>query len=106
MYLQNFLEQLLAARSYGMVTTVAFQTVKKSSGSNKIRCKLGLRRLSFHSFPNIESAKGKLWIKMIRRNPGTKFIVNKYTKILYALHTSNQMILFCQMNCWRVEDNA
>jgi len=74
---------------------------KKSSGSNKMQCKLGLQRIPFHSFPNIELAKGKLWIKMIHHDPGTKFVVNKYTKICSSL-----MISFSQMNCWRVEDNA
>ncbi|XP_065893929.1 THAP domain-containing protein 1-like [Dysidea avara] len=57
---------------------------RNSSGSNKKRIQLGLRRISYHSFPNIQSAKGKLWIKLIRRDPGTNFVVNKHTKICSA----------------------
>ena len=66
---------------------------KKSSGSNMMRCELGLQRISFHCFPNIKSAKGKLWIKMIRRDPGTKFVVNKYTKICSAHFKPDDFIL-------------
>ena len=57
---------------------------RNCSGSNKKRIQLGLRRISYHYFPNIQSAKGKLWIKLIRRDPGTNFVVNKHTKICSA----------------------
>lgn len=40
-----------------------------------------MRKISFHSFPDVKSSKGKEWIQKIRRDPGSKFIVTKNTKI-------------------------
>ena len=54
---------------------------KNSTGRNKERSKIGLPKLSFHSFPDITSAKGKAWIKRIRHDPGSNFVVGKNTKI-------------------------
>jgi len=42
-------------------------------------------RVSFHSFPDINTDKGKLWIAKIRRDPGHDFVVNKYTNVC-SLH--------------------
>lgn len=38
-------------------------------------------KISFHSFPDVKSAKGKQWIKLIRRDPGIDFVINKNTTI-------------------------
>lgn len=54
---------------------------KNSTGRNKERSKVGLPTFSFHSFPDITSAKGKAWIKRIRRDPDSNFVVGKSTKI-------------------------
>ncbi|XP_065901947.1 uncharacterized protein [Dysidea avara] len=54
---------------------------KNTTGRNKDRVKAGLPKISFHCFPDISSAKGKMWINKIRRDPGSDFVVNKYTKI-------------------------
>ena len=42
---------------------------------------LGLPKVSFHSLPDLDTVKGKIWITRIRQDPGSKFVVNKYTKI-------------------------
>ena len=54
---------------------------KNSTGCNSERSKVGLPKLSFHSFPDITSAKGKAWIKRIHRDPDSNFVVGKNTKI-------------------------
>ena len=38
-------------------------------------------KISFHSFPDVTSAKGKQWVKLIRRDPGSGFVINKNTRI-------------------------
>ena len=52
-----------------------------SSGCLKERKELGLPKISFHAFPDVRSVKGKQWIKLIRRDPGSNFIITKNTKI-------------------------
>ena len=44
-----------------------------------------MRRLSFHSFPDVKTDRGKLWMAKIRHGPGSYFVVNQNTKI-YSLH--------------------
>jgi len=48
---------------------------------NKERIKLGLQKISFHSFPDVKSTKGKQWIRLIRRDPGKHFVITKSTKV-------------------------
>ena len=52
-----------------------------SSGGNVVRDKLKVLKISFHSFPDVKSAKGKQWVKLIRRDPGSDFDINKNTRI-------------------------
>jgi len=54
---------------------------RNSSGQNKERQRLGLPKLSFHVFPKAGTIRYKNWIVKIRRDPGSKFVINKYTKI-------------------------
>ena len=59
------------------------------SGGNVVRGKLNLPKVSFHGFPDVKSAKGKKWIKLIRRDIGSNFAVNKNTKICSDHFTSS-----------------
>ncbi|XP_065894872.1 uncharacterized protein [Dysidea avara] len=56
-----------------------------SSGEKAERERLGMQRLSFHSFPDVSSDKGKMWIAKIRRDPGPNFVINSNTKVC-SLH--------------------
>ena len=38
-------------------------------------------RLSFHSFSDVKTNRGKLWIVKIRRDPGHNFVVNQNIKV-------------------------
>ena len=58
---------------------------RSSSGQRLERERLGMARLSFHSFPGVKTDKGKLWIAKICRDPGPKFKVNHNTKVC-SLH--------------------
>ena len=58
---------------------------RSSSGEQLERERLGMRRLSFHSFPDVKTDRGKLWMAKIRHDPGRYFMVNQNTKI-YSLH--------------------
>ena len=49
-------------------------------------------RLSFHSFPDINTDKGKLWIAKICRDPSHDFVVNKYTKVCSLHFTAEDYI--------------
>ena len=53
---------------------------------------LGLPKVSFHSLPELHTVKGKTWIARIRRDPGSKFLVNKYTKICSQHFTSDDFV--------------
>ena len=50
-----------------------------SSKDKKKQDQLG--NVSYHSFPDVKSTRGKQWINRIRRSPGTAFDVNSRTKI-------------------------
>ena len=54
---------------------------RNSSGQQKERARLGLPKLSFHGFPKSGTNRYKTWIVKIRRDPGSKFVINKHTKI-------------------------
>ena len=54
---------------------------RSSSGQGLERERLGMSRLSFHSFPGVKNDKGTLWTAKIRRDPGRNFKVNQTTKV-------------------------
>ena len=56
---------------------------KNSSSNKKVQDDSG--HVSYHVFPNVQSVKGKHWIKRIRRDQGNNFVVNSTTKIYYYL---------------------
>ena len=58
---------------------------RSSSGERAERERLGMPRLSFHSFPDVATHTGKIWIAKIRRDPGPDFVINKNTKVC-SLH--------------------
>ena len=51
------------------------------SGQQSERKRLGMPPLSFHSFPDLKTARAKEWIVKIRRDPGVNFKITKSTKI-------------------------
>ena len=51
-----------------------------SSGQQEERERLGLSKISFHSFPKEEKRKNE-WIVKIKRDLGTNFKLTKHTKI-------------------------
>ena len=53
---------------------------RNSSGQREERERLGLQKISFHSFPKDDKMK-KEWFVKIRRDPGINFTVNKHTKV-------------------------
>ena len=50
---------------------------RSSSGERLERERLGMSRLSFHSFPDVNTDRGKLWIAKICCDPGRYFVVNQ-----------------------------
>ena len=54
---------------------------RSSSGERAERERLGMPRVSFHSFPDVTTCTGKMWIAKIRRDPGPDFVINKNTKV-------------------------
>ena len=52
---------------------------KNSSSNKKVQDDSG--HVSYHAFPNVQSVKGKHWIKRIRCDQGNNFVVNSTTKI-------------------------
>ena len=65
---------------------------RTSSGQNIEREMLGLTKVSFHCFPDVDSEKGKQWLAKIRRDPGEHFVVNEYTKICSQHFTSSDFV--------------
>ena len=65
---------------------------RNSSAQNACREELGLPRVSFHSFPDVNTEKGKQWIAKIRRDPGLAFTINKYTKICSQHFTTDDFV--------------
>ena len=70
---------------------------KNSTGRNKERSKVGLPKLSFHSFPDITLAKRKGWINRICRDPDSNFIVGKNTKIC-SKHFKDDDFVFANLS--------
>ena len=60
------------------------------------RRRLGLPAVSFHSFPDPKTHKGKLWITKIRRDPGKDFKITKNTKVC-SLHFKPQDFLYSEL---------
>lgn len=58
---------------------------RSSSGEKAERERLGMQRLSFHSFPDVTTDRGKMWITRVRRDPGRNFVINSNTKVC-SLH--------------------
>ena len=54
-----------------------------SSGEQTERKQLLNERISFHSFPDLQTDKerARQWISKIRRDPGANFVINKNTKL-------------------------
>ena len=69
---------------------------RSSSGEQFERRRLGLPAVSFHSFPDPKTEKGKLWITKIRRDPGKDFKITKNTKIC-SLHFKPQDFLYSEL---------
>ena len=70
-----------------------------SGAHNKGRIKLGLAKISFHAFPDVGSAKGKQWIKLIRRDPGRQFVVNNSTKVCSAHFKLDDFVSGAKKRC-------
>ena len=69
---------------------------RSSSGEQFERRRLGLPAVSFHSFPDPKTEKGKLWITKIRRDPGKDFKITKNTKVC-SLHFKPQDFLYSEL---------
>ena len=67
---------------------------------------LNLPKVSFHGFPDIKSAKGKKWIKLIRRDIGDDFTVNKNTKICSEHFASSDYYLLLGGKSWLLKPTA
>lgn len=65
---------------------------RSSSGNHEERERLGLPRLSFHSFPKKNSVVAKEWIAKIRRDPGSNFVITKHTKICSNHFTTSDYV--------------
>ena len=65
---------------------------RSSSGSREERSRLGLPKLSFHSFPKEGTAVANKWIAKIRRDPGSRFVINKHTKVCSSHFTTSDFV--------------
>jgi len=72
---------------------------RNSSARNKERIKQGLAKISFHAFPDVKSAKGKQWIRLIRRDIGKKFVVKKSTKVCSAHFKLDDFVSGAKKRC-------
>ena len=78
-------------RSHGKRVTVVCHCV----GARQVavtRERLGLSKLSFHSFPKEGTAVAKEWIAKFRRDPGSSFVIHKHTKICSDHFTSSEFV--------------
>ena len=64
-----------------------------SAGGHTERERLGVPKVSFHCFPDVNSTRGKEWIQKIRRDHGRDFIVTKRTKICSDHFMPNDFVL-------------
>ena len=69
-------KQVFARKGLGKDTIAVSQIVGTLP---RIRKSIGT--VSYHSFPDVKSTRGKQWINRIRCDPGTAFVVNTRTKI-------------------------
>ena len=69
---------------------------RSSSGQQFEQKRLGLRPVSFHSFPDLKTDRAKDWITKIRRDPGTYFTINKNIKIC-SLHFKPEDYLYSEL---------
>ena len=70
----------------------------KNSSSNQIeRERLGLKKLSFHSFPNVETPQAKEWIAKIQCDSGPNFKITKSTRIC-SVHFKPDDFIFSEFN--------
>lgn len=65
---------------------------RSSSGEGQERERLGMQRLSFHSFPDVTTDRGKSWLVKIRRDLGPTFVINKNTKVCSLHFTAEDYI--------------
>ena len=54
---------------------------------------------SLHAFPDVGSAKGKQWIKLICRDPGRQFVVNNSTKVCSAHFKLDDFVSGAKKRC-------
>ena len=67
-------------------------------GERVERKRLGMQRLSIHSFPSVTTQKGKMWVQKIRQNLGADFKVDKNTKVCSLYFTADDYISGDAMN--------
>ena len=69
---------------------------RSSSGQRLERERLGMVRLSFHSFPNVKTSKGMLWIAKICRDPGPSLrltVILRFAHYILLLKTTLVVML-------------
>jgi len=71
---------------------------RSSSRERLERERLGMSRLSFHSFRDVKTDRAKLWIAKIRRDPGRNFVVSQNTKVCLLNFTVEDYISGAAMN--------
>ena len=76
------------------------------SGNYVVRQKANLPKVSFHGFPDIQSSKGKRWIKLIRRDIGGDFTVTEHTKICSDHFASSDYYLSKSGKRWLLSSTA
>ena len=70
----------------------------RNSSANQIeRERLGLEKLSFHSFPNAGTPRAKEWIAKIRRDTGPNFKITKSTRIC-SIHFKPDDFIFSEFD--------
>ena len=69
---------------------------RSSSGEQFEQKRLGLPAVSFHSFPDPKTERGKLWITKVRRDPGKDFKITKNTKVC-SIHFKPQDFLYSEL---------
>ena len=79
---------------------------RSSSGEKAQRERLGMLRLLFHSFPDVTTDKGKMWIAKIRRDPGKEFVINNNTKVCSLHFTPDDYISGDLQSARRVLDSC
>ena len=65
---------------------------RNSRGQQAERERLGLPKISFHSFPKLDTCIGKMWIAKIRRDPGSEFVIKKHTAVCSEHFTADDFV--------------